>query len=141
MYGSLIIATAILLVGVMCYFLQKYEINETNVLYKYRPSKNNILIKLHLFKYNKRFNYFLLIPYLISWFIFIAIFMLYIVYWLGVKKLDILFLGQILNTSLALFLVLLFIYTVLIQHIIESSIRPDFSMDKDTKDEKDKNDQ
>lgn len=138
MYGSLMIATAILLVGVMCYFLQKYEINETNVLYKYRPSKNNILIKLHLFKYNKRFNYFLLIPYLISWFIFIAIFMLYIVYWLGVKRLEMLFLGQILNTSLSIFVVVLFIYTVFIQHIIKSSMRPDFSMEKDTKEEKDK---
>lgn len=136
MYGSLMIATAVLLVGVMCYFLQKYEINETNVLYKYRPSKNNILIKLHLFKYNKRFNYFLLIPYLISWFIFIAIFTLYLVYWLGVKKLEMLFLGQLLNTILAIFLVLLFIYTVFIQYIIESSMRPDFSMDKDTKNEK-----
>lgn len=83
-YYSLTLASCILLMGIMCYFLQRFDINEDSKLYKYRPKPNHILLKLKIFKDNKRFNYFLLIPYLLSWFVFISVFFLYCLYWLGV---------------------------------------------------------
>lgn len=117
-YTPLVFSIIILVYGLVCYYVQKYEINEDSKLFKYRPSKNNILIKLKLFKYDWKFNYLLLIPYLISWIIFITILILYILYWIGIEYLINLFSLEIFHTLLFIFIFLMIIYICIIQQII-----------------------
>lgn len=119
MYYSLYCAFCILCSGVMCYFLQRFDISEDSKLYKYRPKPNNILLKLKIFKNNKRFNYFLLIPYLLSWFVFISVFFLYCLYWLGVPYIQEILSSVILNLVLCIFLISIMLYIGIIQIIIE----------------------
>ena len=92
-YSPLWLAICIVVAGWMIYYSQKYRIGDASTMNKYKLSPTHILIKLKLFKYDNRFNYFLLIPYLVSWGLFLLIFVLYILYWLGVAQLKI-FLGN-----------------------------------------------
>lgn len=120
MYYPLFFVIAILYFGVVCYFFQKYDINEDSKLYKYRPKPNNILLKLKIFRNNKRFNYFLLIPYLLSWFVFISVFFLYCLYWFGVPYIQKILSSVILKLGLCIVLIIIMIYIAIIQQIIGS---------------------
>ena len=117
-YIPLILAVLILLFGMICYHLLKYEINEDSKLYKYRPKSNNILIRLKLFKYNWKFNYFLLVPHLISWAIFLTVVVFYTVYWLGGGWLKSIFLLRWVQILIFCLLLLLYIYCAIIQQVI-----------------------
>ena len=117
-YTPLVFSLIILYLGIICYYMQKYEINEDSKLFKYRPNENNILIKLKLFKYDWRFNYLLLIPYLIAWGIFIIIFVLYFLYWVGVKGLINLFSLYWCHIVLLIVMFLMVIYIAVIKEII-----------------------
>ena len=134
-YSSLLLAASLLLTGYICYFLQKFEIGETNKLYRFRPSKNNLLIKLRIFKYDWRFNYFLLIPYLFSWGIFLTVFILYILYWTKINTMKDLFLSYWFNFTLAAFIILMMIYIAVIQVVIDMNSLPDFRFPKDETEE------
>lgn len=117
-YTPFVLSIIILYFGIICYYVQKYEINEDNNLFKYRPNKNNILIKLKLFKYDWRFNYLLLIPYLISWSIFLITLILYIIYWVGGQYLINLFSNYWFHISLLVLIFLMLIYIAIIKEII-----------------------
>ena len=64
-YSPLWLAICIVVAGWMIYYSQKYRIGDASTMNKYKLSPTHILIKLKLFKYDNRFNYFLLIPYLV----------------------------------------------------------------------------
>ena len=117
-YTPLVFSIIFLYFGVICYYLQKYEINEDNKLFKYRPNKNNILIKFKLFRYDWRFNYLLLIPYLISWLVFLITLILYMLYWIGVKCLIDLFLMYWFHIALLILILLMVIYIATLQPIV-----------------------
>lgn len=133
MYTPLVFAVIILYLGILCYYLQKYEIDENSKLFKYRPNKNNILIKLKLFKYDWRFNYFLLIPYLISWLVFIITLILYMLYWIGVKCLIDLFLMYWFHRALVILILLMEIYIATLQTIINFYNEKAYSLTKEEK--------
>ena len=117
-YYSLGAAMVLLVYGWMCYYLQKYEIYEGNKLFKCRPSIDNVLIRLKLFKYDWRFNYFLLIPYLLAWTVFLATIVMYCFYWCGIKELEVILLQKwFLLIIVCLFLAVM-IYIGVIQIII-----------------------
>lgn len=118
MYYSLIAAGCILLMGFLCFFCQRADITEENKLYKYRPNANSVLLRLKLFKNNKRFNYFLLVPYISSWTIFIIIFFLYFLYWVGVPYIQEIISSVILVGTLLGVWIIVSIYTAIIQQVI-----------------------
>ena len=124
----LLIAAVMLLVwSSLIYFKLKRPITDYSKLNKYKLSKNNILIKLKLFKYDNRFNYLLLIPYLTTWGIFFVSLILYIIYWCGVSALVI-----ILGSSGVYYLfiigtVLLLGYLVFLENIL---IPRSYTLDK-----------
>lgn len=117
-YFPLMFAGAIVLLGMACYHMIKYEINEDSKLFRYRPSRNNILIKLKLFKYDWKFNYLLLIPYLISWGVFFVIIVSYIVYWSGCKRLEKIFTLKGIHLTMFCLIILYELYIAIIQIII-----------------------
>ena len=84
-YVPLMLVIFIFVFGVIWYYIQTYEIHKDSKLFKYRPSKDNILIRLKLFKYDWKFNYLLLIPYLISLVIFVCVLIIYMLYLFGIK--------------------------------------------------------
>ena len=114
-----LIATVILLIyGVACYYLQRNEIKRDNKMFRCRPSSKNILIKLKFFKYDWRFNYFLLIPYLLAWTIFFLIISLYFLYWFGIKEIQIILLQNWLLSIIMVLWLIMIIYICIIQQII-----------------------
>jgi hypothetical protein len=121
MYYSLILVVGIFLWGFACFFLQP-DIKKNNKLYKYRPKSNSLLLRLKLFKDNERFNYFLLIPYILSWVIFIVIFCLYCLYWFGVPYMqDILYSTIFLAVLLGIYFMYMLYIAVMKQVIINLS--------------------
>ena len=121
-YSPLWLVICIVIAGWMIYYSQKYRIGDASTMNKYKLSPTHILIKLKLFKYDNRFNYFLLIPYLVSWGLFLLIFVLYILYWLGVAELGNLFKAEFFIFSLISLLLLYMIYMAVIQqHILNSN--------------------
>lgn len=121
-YSPLCLAICIVVAGWMIYYSQKYKIGDTSTMNKYKLSQTHILIKLKLFKYDNRFNYFLLIPYLVSWALFLLIFVLYILYWLGVAQLKIFLGNKFFILSLMGLLLLYMLYMGGIQqHILNSN--------------------
>ena len=117
-YVPLVLAVLLLYFGIICYYVPKYEINEDNKLFKYRPSKDNILIRLKLFKYDWKFNYLLLIPYLISLVIFVSVLIIYMLYLFGIKYIKILLLSNLFNIFLFIFVFMLIIYDTILKEII-----------------------
>ena len=117
-YAVLVAGVAVLMYGIICYFLQKFDITENNKLYRYRPKESNLLIKWKIFKYNLRFNYFLLIPYLFAWVLFIVILILYCVYWCGVSQLKNVLSSKIFIGSMGGIILLMMLYIGIIQVII-----------------------
>ena len=114
---------AIVYIGMCIYYFHRYDIGDSSKLNKYRLSPNNILIKLKLFKYNNNFNYFLLIPYLIAWNLFFIVFILYIIYWCGIKNLESFFLNKWVNISLMGLMLLYMAYLLFIEvKILDSNI-------------------
>ena len=121
-YSPLWLAICIVVAGWMIYYSQKYRIGDASTMNKYKLSPTHILIKLKLFKYDNRFNYFLLIPYLVSWGLFLLIFVLYILYWLGVAQLKIFLENKFFILSLMGLLLLYMLYMGgMQQHILNSN--------------------
>ena len=106
------------LMGWACYRLEKYIIGEDSKLNKYRASPNSILIKLKLFKYDWRFNYLLLIPYLISITVFLLILLLYILYWIGISQIGYVLWSVWFNILLIFLTLLIMVYAGSIQEYI-----------------------
>ena len=100
-YCPLALSLLVLFAGAIVYYVHRYGGIPDNSFYnKHKPSKNNFLIRLKLFKYDNNFNYFLLIPYLIAWNLFFVIVILYIIYWCGVMELKNVFMCKWVNFSL-----------------------------------------
>lgn len=96
--------------GVIVYYVHRYGGIPDNSFYnRYKPTKNSILIRLKLFKYNNNFNYFLLIPYLFAWNVFFVVLILYIIYWCGITELSKIFINKWFN---GLLIGLAFLYMV-----------------------------
>lgn len=132
-------ATFCLLCGILVYYVQAYEITDYNSFNKYKISKNNILIKLKLFKYDNRFNYFLLIPYLITCCIFIVVLILYVVYLFGVVELLMLIINKYVNLVLYGLAVLLLVYKTIIRKVILNSYsHQKYNFSEDKKNDNDK---
>lgn len=117
MYFVLFFAVGNIAMGVCIYYVQRNEIGKNNLLYKYRPKNNSILLRLKLFKDDVRFNYFCLIPYILSWNIFFLVFIAYIIFWSGVKKI-----GDILSNKITIFvfmgiLLLFALYLAIIEQV------------------------
>ena len=138
---------AIILVGlgIMLYYFHQYEIRESSSINKYRLSPNSILIKMKLFKYDKNFNWLLLIPYLIVWNLFFVVLILYIIYWCGAICLEAVFINKWINISLIILVFLMGGYYCIIRQSIlysSNSNKSNFTTeDEQKKDEKDKNNQ
>lgn len=114
-YAPLVSATFLVGCGVIVYYVHRYGgIPENSFYNKYKPSKKNILIKLHLFKYDNNFNWFLLIPYLIAWNLFFGVVILYITYWCGVIELESFFVSKWVNFSLIGLVLLYMLYSAFI---------------------------
>ncbi len=121
-YSPLWLVICIVIAGAMIYYSQKYKIDDASAMNKYKLSPKNILIKLKLFKYDNRFNYLLLIPYLVSVGAFLILFVLYVLYWLGVAELGNLIKAEFFIFSLISLLLLYMIYMAVIQqHILNSN--------------------
>ena len=126
--------------GAIVYYVQRVPISTNSKLNKYKLSPKSILIKLKLFKYDNRFNYFLLIPYLFSWLLFFAVLILYIVYWCGIIQLESFFLCMWVNLSMALIPLGLMIYSAFMRELISCTNgleKPDFKIDEKENAEKD----
>ncbi len=137
-YAPLFIAVFLVFLGSLVYYVQGYEITDNNDFNKYKLSSKNILIKLKLFKYDNRFNYFLLIPYLITWNLFFIIFILYIIYWCGLTGLESFFASKWVNFPLCGLIFLIMMYDAFIRQKILYSYtpaKPDFITDKEKKQE------
>lgn len=135
-YSPLCLAICIVVAGWMIYYSQKYKISDTSTMNKYKLSPTHILIKLKLFKYDNRFNYFLLIPYLASWSLFLIIVVLYVLYWFGIVVLANLFGSKFFIFSLMGLLLLYMAYMGGIQQLILNSNgieKPNFLTDKEQK--------
>ena len=114
-YFPLALSLLLVVVGAMVYYNHRYgDIPDNSFYNKYKPSKNNFLVRLKLFKYDNNFNYFLLIPYLFSWLVFFVIVVLYIIYWCGVIGLESFFVSKWVNSSLIGLILLYALYTVFI---------------------------
>ena len=140
-YSPLWLAICIVVAGWMIYYSQKYKIGDTSTMNKYKLSQTHILIKLKLFKYDNRFNYFLLIPYLVSWGLFLLIFVLYILYWLGVAQLKIFLGNKFFILSLMGLLLLYMLYMGgMQQHILNSNRieKPNFVVENKKKEDENK---
>jgi len=117
-YYPLLGAVLLLSYGAMCYYLQKHEIQSNNKMFKHRPSSNHILIKLKLFKYDWKFNYWLLIPYLLAWNIFLGTICLYLFYWCGIKALETILLQKWFLLIIGVLCLIMMIYAPVIQAVI-----------------------
>ncbi|MBE7067973.1 MAG: hypothetical protein E7381_01585 [Clostridiales bacterium] len=140
-YSPLWLAICIVVAGWMIYYSQKYRIGDASTMNKYKLSPTHILIKLKLFKYDNRFNYFLLIPYLVSWGLFLLIFVLYILYWLGVAQLKIFLGNKFFILSLMGLLLLYMLYMGgMQQHILNSNRieKPNFVVENKKKEDENK---
>ena len=116
-YLPLFLSVVLVGAGAVVYYIHRYgEIPDNSFYNKYKPSKNNILIKLKLFKYDNNFNYFLLIPYLVAWNLFFAIVVLYIVYWCGATELETLFMSEWFTFSLGGMAFLYMLYSMVIDN-------------------------
>ena len=138
-YFPLVCSIVTVACGAILYYIQRYEITNNNKFNRYKVPPNNILIKLKLFRYDNRFNYFLLIPYLIAWNLFFIILILYIIYWCGVVELEVFFVNKWVGLSLCILLVLYISYSGFIDALILHSYTfasPDFIMDSKQKDDK-----
>lgn len=114
-YSPIILVVCLVLAGVNLYYVRRYGgIPENSFFNKYKPSKDSILIRLKLFKYDNNFNYFLLVPYILVWNISLSIVFLYIIYWCGIKELKILFLNKWFILSIIIFVILIVVYGRLI---------------------------
>lgn len=139
-YFPLLLAMCSVFCGAIVYYIQRVPISSNSKLNKYKLSPKNILIRLRLFKYDNRFNYFLLIPYLFSWLLFFVVLILYIIYWCGSAKLESFFLCMWVNLSMAFIPLGLMTYSAFIRELISRTNglgKPDFKVDE-KKDEKDK---
>ena len=134
MYFPLIISILLILLSAVIYYHHSYEIGDSSSLNKYKGSKENILIRLKFFKYNNNFNFILLIPYLIAWNLFFIVFILYIIYWCGIAKLEVFF-ASIWTNNLGIGLIIVYItYGAFIQRKIFYSNnleKPDFLTDEE----------
>lgn len=122
--------------GAIVYYDQRVPISTNSKLNKYKLSKTNILIKLKLFKYDNKFNYFLLIPYLFSWLLFFVILILYIIYWCGITQLARFFICRWVNLSMVLIPLGLMIYSAFMRELISCANGldvPDFITEKNEK--------
>ena len=116
-YLPLILSVLLVVSGVVVYYIHRYGGIPDNSFYnKYKPSKNNILIRLKLFKYDNNFNYFLLIPYLVAWGLFFGIVVLYIICWCGVIELKTLFVKKWFAFSLLGLAFLYMLYSAIIDN-------------------------
>ena len=118
LYTALYSAAVVLLAGLACYFCQKYPITKENKLYKYRPKPDSFLLRSKLFKDTERFNYFLLIPYLFSWFVLIGIFIMYCLYWFGLQSVENILSSYYLVLALALLYFTIALYVGVIQFVV-----------------------
>ena len=117
-YSALIDAVIILILGITIFYLQQYEIHLCSKLNKYRIRKNNILIRLKLFKYDWKCNLILIIPYLIAWNIFLVVLILYVLSWSGVVGMTELLNNRMFCRILGLLMLIMMIYMAVIQEII-----------------------
>lgn len=118
-YAILCCAVQILIFGALCFYCMKYDISKDSKLHKYRPSKNSILLRWKLFKDDKRFNYFLIIPYLIAWNIFIVVFIIYVLWWCGISYIEnILSLNPLIYCFAGIMLAFM-IYLAIIEQVID----------------------
>lgn len=114
-YFPLALSLLLVVAGAIVYYVHRYGgISDNSFYNKYRPSKNNFLIRLKLFKYDNNFNYFLLIPYLFSWLIFFVVVVLYIIYWCGIAGLESFFVSKWVNFSLIGLILLYMFYSAVI---------------------------
>ena len=125
--------------GAIVYYVQRVPISTNSKLNKYKLSPKSILIKLKLFKYDNRFNYFLLIPYLFSWLLFFVVLILYIVYWCGIIQLESFFACKWVNVLMVFIPLGLMTYSAFIRELISCTNGlevPDFIMEKNEKKDK-----
>ena len=144
-YALLIGVSFLVLWAARLYYLPRYNIGDSRAFYKGKLSPNNILIKLKLFKDNDNSNWFLLVPYLLAWNLFIATLIAYIVYWSGVEQLAAFFTSKWVGIFIIQLFPLYLVYEAILNIIYTSSgnlviNKPDFKVEE-KKDEKDKNDQ
>ena len=122
--------------GAIVYYVQRVPISTNSKLNKYKLSPKSILIKFKLFKYDNRFNYFLLIPYFFSWLLFFIILILYIVYWCGIIQLESFFACKWVNILMSFIPLGLMIYSAFIRELISCTNgleKPDFKIDEKEK--------
>ncbi len=114
-YFPLFSAIFLIFCGIIVYYVHRYgDIPDDSFYNKYKPSKNSLLIRLKLFKYDNNFNYFLLIPYLIAWNLFFVVLILYILYWCGITELSNIFINKWVNGSLTGLAFLYIVYSTFI---------------------------
>lgn len=141
-YAALIGVSFLVLWAARLYYFPRYKIGDSRTFYKGKLSKNNILIKLGFFKYNDNANWFLLIPYLLAWILFIATLIAYIVYWSGVEQLVVFFTSKWVGIFIIQLFPLYLAYEAILNIIYTSSgnlviNKPDFKVEE-KKDEKNK---
>ena len=138
-YLPMIMSIFSVAIGALIYYLPKYEITDYNSINKYKISKNNILIKLKLFKYDNRFNYFLLIPYLLTWIIFFVVFILYVLYWYGLSAVGNIFVSKYFIFSYTIYCFILLVYSGFRDYfILNNYISEKFNFSEDKKNDNDK---
>ena len=91
MYFGLVVAIFNVILAKTLFKAQKGLIEDGSKLNKYKLSKNNVLIRLKLFKYNNDANYLIIVPYLVSAVVAFVVVGLYFIYACGVLELKILF--------------------------------------------------
>ena len=111
----------LIFLGAQLYYSPRYDIGNSHAFYKGKLSQKNILIKLKLFKYNDNCNWFLLVPYLLAWNLFIATFIVYIVYWCGVQQLAVFFTSKLVGVFLIGLVFSYFLYEGVLNMIYLSS--------------------
>ena len=135
LYDAFLCAAQVLMSGFLCYFCQRYSITKENKLYKYRPKPDSFLLRSKLFKDTERFNYFLLIPFLFSWFVFVGTLFLYFLYLIGLRSLETLLVSPYFVVSLlAIGCTILCLYIPVIQFVVAHNYDSCYSRsDKKTK--------
>lgn len=106
------------------YTAQKGIIKEGNKFNRYKLSKNNILIRLKLFKYDNDANYLLILPFIITLNIVFVVIALYLIYACGIVILRAL-LESIWLISVILFIIFIIIlyYAIIRSLILDSCVK------------------
>ena len=117
----LIEAILIFSAGVGCYFNRKHTITEENKLYIYRPSDYNILLKCKLFKNDLNFNYFSLIPFILSILISISLFTVTLLSIVGINALQFILFSKAFQYTILGVISFLFLYYIIIDKIVVSN--------------------